>query len=59
MKTYAVYASQLVYWRKEVQANSQEEAEAIAFDQSNNEWEEFDYGEWLIDAVDEIAQTNA
>lgn len=61
MKTFKVYASQLVFYVKEVQAENAEQAEQIAFEQSNNsgdwdDWVEFDYGEWLIEDVKEVKQ---
>ena len=59
MKTYRVYASQLVYFEKVVEAENAEQAEQIAFEQSNNsgdwnDWVEFDYGEWLIEKAEEV-----
>lgn len=60
MKTYKVYASQLVFFEKTVEAESPEQAEQIAFEASNNsgnwdDWVEYDYGEWLIEDVKEEA----
>jgi hypothetical protein len=52
MKTYTIYASQVIYFKKEVQANSKEEADALAFEYSeDNEWQEYNYGEWLTDEI--------
>ena len=53
MKTYTIYASQLIHFKKEVQANSKEEAEELSFKQTENDWEEFDYGEWLTESIEE------
>ncbi len=58
MKTYTVYASQLVFFKKVVKAESAEQAEDLAFDSSNNsgdwtDWVEYDYGEWLIEDTQE------
>lgn len=53
MKTYTIYASQLIYFTKEVQANSPEEAEELSFKQTENDWQEFDYGEWLTEKIEE------
>lgn len=55
MKTYKVYASQLVYLYKEVQAETAEQAEELAFSGSNDtNWKEFDYGEWAIEKTEEV-----
>jgi hypothetical protein len=44
MKTYTIYASQVIYFKKEVQANSKEEADALAFEYSeDNYWELVDW----------------
>jgi hypothetical protein len=54
MKTYTIYASQVIYFKKEVQANSKEEADALAFEYSeDNDWQEYNYGEWLTDEITE------
>lgn len=55
MKTYTIYASQLIYFKKEVQANSEEEADELAFKNTGNDWEEYDYGEWLTEEIREEA----
>lgn len=53
MKTYTIYASQIIYFTKEVRANSPEEAEELSFKQTENDWQEFDYGEWLTEKIEE------
>lgn len=53
MKTYTIYASQVIYFKKEVQANSEEEALELSFKHTADDWEEYDYGEWLTDKVEE------
>jgi hypothetical protein len=49
MNTYRVYASQIVFYEKEVQANSADEANEIAWQSHDNDWKEFQYGEWTIE----------
>jgi hypothetical protein len=54
MKNYTIYASQVIYFKKEVQANSKEEADALSFEYSeDNDWQEYNYGEWLTDEITE------
>lgn len=48
MKKYRVYASQIVYHYKDVEAESLEDAEANAWE-DENEWVEFDYGDWMLE----------
>lgn len=55
-KEYKVYASQLVFYEKTITAESAEEAEAIAFEDSNYDWHDYDYGDWQIEEVKEIKQ---
>lgn len=49
MKTYTVYASQIVFYSKEVQANSIDEANEIAWESDGNDWAECHYGDWAIE----------
>lgn len=57
MKTYRIYASQIVYHYRDVVAESAEKAEEIAFEHdSGMYWEEFQYGDWQIDEVKEVQQ---
>ena len=53
MNTYTIYASQLVYFKKTVQAENEEQADSIAFAYDpNNDWEEWDFGEWLVEKIE-------
>lgn len=45
MKTFRVYASQVVYHYMDIQAETAEQAEQMAWE-SEGEWREFDYGDW-------------
>lgn len=49
MKTYKVYASQIVFYEKEVQANSIDEANEIAWESKDTNWEEVQWGDWAIE----------
>jgi hypothetical protein len=49
MKKYRVYASQIVFYEKEVQANSIDEANEIAWQSHDNDWTECQYGDWAIE----------
>jgi|APMed6443717190_1056831.scaffolds.fasta_scaffold15635_7 hypothetical protein len=52
MKTYKVYASQIVFYEKEVQANSIDEANEIAWESKDTNWEEVQWGDWAIETDD-------
>ena len=53
MNTYTIYSSQLVYFKKTVQAENEEQADSIAFAYDpNNDWDECDYGEWLVEKIE-------
>ena len=54
MKTYRVYASQLVFYSKDIQAESEEQAEELAFEQSNSGWKDYNYGDWEIEECKEV-----
>ena len=49
MKTYIVYASQIVFYEKEVQANSADEANEIAWESKDTDWKECQWGDWAIE----------
>jgi hypothetical protein len=53
MKTYKVYSSQLVYHVTEVEAESEEQAEEIAFTRSDD-WQWFDCADWQIEKTEEV-----
>lgn len=54
MKTYTIYASQTIYFKKTVKAESEEQADDLAFTYDpENDWEEYDYGEWLNEKIEE------
>lgn len=55
-KEYKVYASQLVFYEKTVFAESEEEADAIAFEDSNSGWDDYHYGDWQIEEIKEVQQ---
>lgn len=52
-KTYKVYSSQLVYHVAEVEAESQEQAEEIAFVEDAN-WRFYDCVNWQIEKTEEV-----
>ncbi len=56
MKTYRVFASQIVFHYKDIEAESAEQAEDIAFsnDEDFGDWKEFQYGDWQIEESREI-----
>ena len=55
MKQYEVLASQLVFYRKVVTANSLEDAENVAWeDDCGDDWKDIAYGDWELDDVREI-----
>jgi len=52
-KTYRVVASQLVFHETFIEANSQEEAEELAWDSEiEPEWKEFAFGDWELEDVE-------
>jgi len=50
-KTYRVVASQLVFHETFIEANSQEEAEELAWE-GDPDWKEFAYGDWELEDVE-------
>lgn len=55
MKTYKVFSSQIVYHVLNVEAETEEEAQEIAFNDSDN-WAWFDCGNWQIEQITEIEE---
>ncbi len=54
MKTFRVYASQVVFHYKDIKAESAEQAEEMAWE-AEGEWDVVDYGDWqLEDGTQEI-----
>ena len=53
MKKYKVYSSQLVYHVTEVEAESQEQAEEIAF-LEDSDWRFYDCVNWQIENSEEV-----
>jgi hypothetical protein len=53
MKKYKVFSSQIVYHYIEIEAENEEEAQEIAFNDSDN-WQWFDCGNWQIETIEEI-----
>lgn len=54
-KKYNVYSSQIVYHVLQVEAESEEEADEIAFLDSDN-WQWFDCGEWQIEKIEQLKE---
>jgi hypothetical protein len=56
MKKYRVFASQIVYHYKDIEAETIEQAEDIAFsnDEDFGDWKEFQYGDWQIEQSREL-----
>ena len=51
-KEFRVFASQLVFYYKDIKADSEEEAEEIAFEPDDgSNWVEYEFGEWQIEDV--------
>lgn len=59
MKTFKVYSSQIIYHVIEVDAESEEQAEELAFNNADD-WQWFDCGNWQIENTEEVKheQTN-
>jgi hypothetical protein len=55
MAKYKVYSSQIVYHVIEVEAETEEQAEELAFNDSDN-WQWFDCGNWQIENTEEVKQ---
>ena len=54
MKVFKVTASQLVYYTKTVEAETQEQAEALAWEyDKGNDWKEVQYGDWQLEGIEE------
>lgn len=55
MKTFTVIASQLIFYKKTIAAESEEEAERIAIeDDTGQNWKEFHYGDWQLEEIKEV-----
>ena len=54
MAKYRVYASQLVFYDKVVEANSIDEANEIAWESQDTEWEECQWGDWAIETENTV-----
>ena len=48
-KQFRVFASQLVFYYKDIEANSEDEAEEIAFEDDGSGWKDYEFGEWQIE----------
>jgi hypothetical protein len=60
MKTYRVLASQLVYYTKTIEANSQAEAEELAWEQdTGDDWKDISYGDWELVDIEEFPDVHA
>jgi hypothetical protein len=59
MPKYKVYSSQIVYHVLEVEAETEEQAEELAFNDDAN-WRWYDCGNWQIETIEEVKheQTN-
>jgi hypothetical protein len=55
MKTYRVYSSQIIYHVAEVEAESEEQAEQIAFEQEVD-WQWCDAVNWQIEKTQEVTE---
>jgi hypothetical protein len=55
MPKYKIYSSQIVYHVIEVEAESEEQAEEIAFNNADD-WQWFDCGNWQIENTEEVKQ---
>ncbi len=57
MKKYRVFAKQMVYHYRDIETETIEQAEAIAFESDNGpDWHDYDYGDWEIGYTREIEQ---
>lgn len=53
MKKFKVYSSQIVYHVLEVEAETEEQAEELAFSNSAD-WQWFDCGNWQIEQTERV-----
>ena len=60
MKKYKVISSQIVYHSTIIEANSEEEADQLAYE-GDHKWDFYDCGNWDIEEVEDITEeiTNA
>lgn len=57
MAKYRVYASQLVFYTKLVEADSAEQAEELAWeDDTGNDWKEISYGDWELEDATKLEE---
>jgi hypothetical protein len=52
MNKYRVVCSQLVYHETFIEAESEDEAQEIAYESDGLNWKEFQYGDWDIEVVE-------
>lgn len=57
-KRYRVFCSQMVYSKTVVEAESEEEAKAIAYESDGLDWKECHYGNWDIEEVEPLNEAN-
>lgn len=57
MKKYRVYASQIVFYEKEVLAKSLDDANEIAWESKDTDWKEIQWGDWAIETENTIEVT--
>jgi hypothetical protein len=57
MNTYKVIASQLVFYEKIVQAETQEDAEQAAWESDfDDKWREIEYSDWQLEQIREVKE---
>jgi len=49
MKKFRVYASQEVIYFKDVEAETAEQAEELAWEDNDSNWNDIQYGDWQIE----------
>ena len=55
MKKFRIVSSQLVYHETYIMAEDEEEAnELVLEDDGSLDWKEFHYGDWDIEAIEEV-----
>ena len=56
MAKYRVYASQLVFYTKVVEADSAEQAEELAWESEDTNWKEVQYGDWQLEDATKLEE---
>jgi hypothetical protein len=56
MKQYTVYASQIVMYKKTIEASSIEKALEKAWEDNDCDWKEYDSKEWQLDNVEVVKE---